>query len=31
MDVVEKIEAAETDSSDKPLTDVVVESVELVK
>lgn len=31
MDVVEKIEAAETDERDRPLTDVVVESVELVK
>ncbi len=31
MEVVEKIEASETDPSDKPLADVIVEKVELLK
>ncbi len=31
MDVVEKIEAVETDSTDKPLEDIVIEGIELLK
>ena len=29
MDIVDKIAATETDSNDKPLTDVVIESIEV--
>lgn len=31
MDVVDKIAACETDSNDKPTTDVVIESIEIIK
>ncbi|MBR2263826.1 MAG: peptidylprolyl isomerase, partial [Firmicutes bacterium] len=31
MDVVDKIAAVETDSNDKPLTDVVIEHIEVSK
>ena len=31
MDVVEKIEAVETDARDCPLEDIIIESIELLK
>jgi cyclophilin family peptidyl-prolyl cis-trans isomerase len=31
MDIVDKIEASETDATDKPLSDVLINSIELVK